>query len=69
MFLLVLLADSRAQKLMPLGGHTSEGADLAFGLAVYGTCQSSEVLRKGPPKVGDAVILTKVVVNERWWRV
>ncbi len=41
------------------GGHSSEGAELAFGLTVNGLLDADRVLRKGGLKPGDALILTK----------
>ena len=43
------------------GGHSSEGAELAFGLTVNGLIDPQKVLRKGGLKPGDAVVLTKAV--------
>ena len=42
-----------------VGGHTSEGGDNAVGLAVNGVVEEGKELRKGPPKDGDSLILTK----------
>ena len=42
-----------------VGGHTSEGGDNALGLAVNGVVEEGKELRKGPPKDGDVLILTK----------
>jgi selenide, water dikinase len=42
-----------------IGGHTSEGADAALGLAVNGVVEEGKELRKGPPREGDVLILTK----------
>lgn len=42
-----------------VGGHTSEGGDNALGLAVNGVVEEGTELRKGPPKDGDVLILTK----------
>jgi selenide,water dikinase len=41
------------------GGHSSEGAELAFGLTVNGLVAPDKVLRKGGLQPGDALILTK----------
>jgi selenide, water dikinase len=42
-----------------VGGHTSEGAELALGFAVNGLVPAAAVLRKGGLKPGDGLILTK----------
>jgi selenide,water dikinase len=41
------------------GGHSSEGAELAFGLAVNGLADPDQLLRKGGLRPGDVLILTK----------
>lgn len=41
------------------GGHSSEGAELAFGLTVNGLVNSDNVWRKNGLRAGDALILTK----------
>ncbi|MXY25238.1 MAG: selenide, water dikinase SelD [Acidobacteria bacterium] len=41
------------------GGHTSEGAELTFGLSVTGTVQRDRMLRKGGARPGDRFIVTK----------
>ena len=42
-----------------VGGHTSEGSDLAVGLSVNGYVREGTQTLKGPPKDGDVLILTK----------
>ncbi len=42
-----------------IGGHSSEGTELAFGLTVNGTMPADAILRKGGARPGDALILTK----------
>ncbi len=43
------------------GGHSSEGAELAFGLTVNGLIEKDALLRKGGMQPGDALILTKPI--------
>lgn len=43
------------------GGHSSEGAELAFGLTVNGLIDQEQVLRKGGLNPGDVLILTKPI--------
>ncbi len=43
------------------GGHSSEGAELAFGLTVNGLIDPTKVLRKGGLQPGDALVLTKAI--------
>jgi selenide,water dikinase len=43
------------------GGHSSEGAELAFGLTVNGLIDPNKVWRKGGLQPGDAIVLTKAV--------
>jgi selenide,water dikinase len=42
-----------------IGGHTGEGAELAFGLTVNGTAVPERLWRKSGLRTGDALILTK----------
>lgn len=51
----------RAENCALVGGHTSEGGDVALGLAVNGVVHPSQVLRKGPPLPGDVLIITKSI--------
>jgi len=43
------------------GGHTGEGAELAFGLAVSGYARSEALLPKNGLRPGQALVLTKAV--------
>jgi selenide,water dikinase len=43
------------------GGHSSEGAELAFGLTVNGLIAKDALLRKGGMRPGDSLILTKPI--------
>ncbi len=42
-----------------IGGHTSEGADLSFGLTCNGLAEPQHLLRKSGMNPGDVLILTK----------
>jgi len=44
-----------------VGGHTSEGAELAFGLCVNGLVERKRLLRKGGMLPGDRLILGKAL--------
>lgn len=58
-----LIAGARAcldrEGVALVGGHSSEGADLALGLAVTGEVAPDRIMRKGGLKPGDALILTR----------
>jgi selenide,water dikinase len=58
-----LLAGARAcldrEGVALVGGHSSEGADLALGLSVTGEIAPEQIIRKGGLKAGDALILSR----------
>jgi selenide,water dikinase len=43
------------------GGHSGEGAELAFGLTVNGLIERDALLRKGGMQAGDVLVLTKPI--------
>lgn len=53
-----VLEDSRTALV---GGHTGEGAELAFGLCVNGVAERGRLLRKGGMLPGDRLILAKAL--------
>jgi selenide,water dikinase len=55
---LEILGDSGAALV---GGHSGEGAEMAFGLQVNGLADPDQILRKGGMRPGDALILTKPI--------
>jgi len=58
-----LLAGARTcldrENVTLVGGHSSEGAELALGLSVTGVVVPDRVVRKGGLKAGDALILAR----------
>ncbi|MGQ4648998.1 selenide, water dikinase SelD [Lyngbya aestuarii] len=51
---------NQAQAVL-IGGHTTEGAELAFGLSCNGLVVPEQLLRKGGIKPGHVLILTKAL--------
>jgi len=58
-----LMAGARAcldrEGVALIGGHSSEGADLALGFAVTGEVDPDRIIRTGGLRAGDALVLTK----------
>ena len=44
-----------------VGGHSSEGAELSFGLSVTGLADREQIMRKSGMQTGDVLILTKAL--------
>jgi selenide,water dikinase len=55
------LAVLQRENVVLVGGHSSEGAELALGVAVHGVVDPARVLRKGGLQPGDRLILTKPI--------
>ncbi len=55
------LAVLNASNTALVGGHSSEGAELSFGLSVTGFADRAQVMRKSGMQPGDVLILTKAL--------
>ncbi len=55
------LAVLNASNTALVGGHSSEGAELSFGLSVTGLADRDQVMRKSGMQTGDVLILTKAL--------
>lgn len=55
------LAILNASNTALVGGHTSEGAELSFGLSVTGLASREQVMQKSGMQPGDVLILTKAL--------
>ncbi len=55
------LAVLNASNTALVGGHSSEGVELSFGLSVTGLVNREQVMRKAGMQVGDVLILTKAL--------
>jgi selenide,water dikinase len=51
----------RAEGAMLIGGHTAQGAETAFGLAVNGFADADGLLRKDALRAGEVLILSKPI--------
>jgi selenide,water dikinase len=51
----------KQQQTSLIGGHTSEGAELGFGLSVNGFIDSEKVLRKNQAEQGQKIIMSKAL--------
>jgi len=56
-----MLTVLREHRCALVGGHTSEGAELAVGLSAYGSVLPARVFHKGPLRQGGALVLTKAL--------
>ncbi|HHO59941.1 MAG TPA: selenide, water dikinase SelD, partial [Thiotrichales bacterium] len=55
------LAVLNASNTALVGGHSSEGAELSFGLSVTGLASREQVMRKSGMQAGDVLVLTKAL--------